>query len=223
MSKKTPAQHEREIAQIIDGYSSSSLPSSATRGTAHSAKALTTLARMRTAPDQWGITPIDWVEEEREVAGLVPCPTCHGRKFVLLVDGQVVPRPGNTPDSFSYDKDASRESRRSGKFYGNCPTCGVQKRGWGIIPQGKVKGRVTSRVMVGYPRFPPGTVFDSQYAAGMRCHLCNKTILKSNRVPVHAVDDAGVTHGMFVGEDCARKFLGVRLARESDSIMEAGS
>jgi hypothetical protein len=192
--------------------------------TPHSAKALTTLARMRTTPTQWQLTPIKWVEEERIVDGLVRCPTCHGEKFVRIVDGCVIPPPPpNTRESFDYGNEARREASRDHRPYGNCPTCGVQKRGWGIIPQGKVKGKVRANVMVGYPQFPPGTRFDSQYAGGNHCNLCNKLILKSNRVPVHATGDDGVSHGMFVGEDCARKFLDVRLKRKDDAIMESGN
>ena len=77
--------------------------------------------------------------------------------------------------------------------------------------------------MVGYPRFPAGTIFDSRFWGGLHCNLCNKLILKSNRVPVYATGDDGVTHGMFVGEDCARKFIDVKIRRGEDSIMETGN
>jgi hypothetical protein len=186
---------------------------------------------MRTAPAQWQLTPIDWIEEEREVPGLVRCPTCRGQKFVRFEggggrgeDSQVIPPPpSNSQDSFVYTNDARREAHQANRPYGNCPTCGVRKGGWGVIPQGKVKGMVRAKVMVGYPRFPSGTRFDSRFAGGLHCHLCNKIVLKSRRVPVHATDDGGVTHGMFVGEDCARKFLDVKLKRGADSIMETGN
>lgn len=92
-----------------------------------------------------------------------------------------------------------------------------------MIPQGKIRGMVRANVMVGYPQFSPGTRFDSQFAAGQRCHLCNKLIMKSHRVPVQATGDDGRAHGMFVGEDCARKFLDVELKRDDDSIMETGN
>lgn len=213
--KKTPAQLDREIegSLLIAGATSP-----------HSAKALTTLARMGTSPLQWQLTPIKWIEEEREVPGLVTCPTCHGRKFVRIVDGRVIPPPpANSRDSFAYSNEARRDALRANRLYGNCPTCGKQKGGWGMIPQGKINGMVRARVMVGYPQFPPGTRFDSQYAAGMHCHLCNKLVMKSHRVPVHATGDDGVTHGMFVGEDCARKFLDVKLKREDNAIMETGN
>ena len=213
MTKKTsPAQLDREIAESLGAT------------TPHSAKALATLARMGTTPAQWQLTPIEWVEEEREVPGLVTCPTCHGHKFVRIVDGHVIPPPPiNSQDSFNYRNDARRDAFKANKTYGNCPTCSKQKRSWGMIPQGKIKGMVRAKVMVGYPRFPSGTRFDSRFSDGLHCHLCNKLVMKSHRVPVHATGADGVTHGMFVGEDCARKFLGVKLPREEDSIMESGN
>jgi len=214
MDKKTPGQIKREIAEILSSPKSSS----------HSAKALSTLAIMGTEPSQWGITPIDWVEEEREVRGMVRCPTCHGQKYVRIVDGQVIPPPPiNSRDSFEYGNEARREAARTRQLHGNCPRCGKHKRGWGMIPEGKIPGMVMAKVMVGYPRFPPGTRFDSRFPGGMRCNLCNKLVMKSRRVPVHATGGDGVTHGMFVGEDCARKFLDVKIKRDEDSIMEIGN
>lgn len=92
-----------------------------------------------------------------------------------------------------------------------------------MVPQGKVSGIVRTTVKVGYPQFPAGARFDSRFGGGMNCALCNKLILKSGRVPVHATGVDGVTHGMFVGEDCGKKFLDVKLKRDADSIMEAGN
>lgn len=221
-------QLDREIAEALATptpvASASAAPRQSAPHTQHSTKALGTLAIMGTAPSQWHLTPIDWVEEEREVPGLVSCPTCHGRKFVRIEEGQVLPSPSSgSPEDFDYHSAARRDAHRAGRPYGNCPTCARPRRGWGLLPQGKVEGRIRAKVMVGYPRFPPGTKFDSRYHGGLHCNLCNKLILKSRRVPVHATGDDGITHGMFVGEDCARKFLDVKLRREKDSIMEAGN
>ena len=212
-TRKTSRQLDREIAESLTGAT-----------TSHSAKALATLARMNTTPSQGQLTPIEWIEEEREVPGLVTCPTCDGQKFVRLVGGQgIPPPPPNSRDSFDYRNEARREAFKANRPHGNCPTCGAWKKGWGIIPRGKIKGTVRANVMVGCPQFPPGTRFDSRFFGGLHCNLCNKLIMKSNRVPVHATGNDGVTHGMFVGEDCARKFLDVRLKREDDAIMESGN
>lgn len=217
MKKKSAAQLDREIAEsrTITGAT-----------TAHSAKALATLVMMKTAPSQWQLTPIEWVEEEREVPGLVTCPTCHGRKFVRIEGGQVISPPPHSAGhaaNYDYDQAAHRDAYKANRNFGNCPTCGKPKRGWGEIPTGQVKGLVRAKVMVGYPQFPPGTRFDSRFAGGLHCNLCNKLVMKSHRVPVHATGDDNVTHGMFVGEDCARKFLDVKLKRDEDSIMETGN
>jgi hypothetical protein len=164
--KKTAAQLDREIA--------ASLATTATMP--HSAKALATLAIMSTTPSQWQLTPIEWVVEEREVPGLIPCPTCHGHKFVRIEDGRVIPPPpDNSPDSFAYRNAAHRDASKANKPYGNCPTCGKQKGGWGMIPQGKIKGLVRAKVIVGYPRFPAGTRFDSRFHDGLHCHLCTSS------------------------------------------------
>lgn len=215
--KKTAAQLDREIAESLAIVGAT---------TPHSAKALATIALLGTTPPQWQLTPIDWVEEEREVLGLVTCPTCHGRKFVRIENGRVIPPPPHSDGhivNYDYDRAARHDAHAANKNYGNCPTCGKPTRGWGMIPQGKIKGMVRAKVMVGYPRFPPGTRFDSRFHDGLHCHLCNKLVMKSHRVPVHATGDDGVTHGMFVGEDCARKFLDVKLKRDEDSIMETGN
>jgi hypothetical protein len=216
--KKTPAQLDREIALALAGVNLTQAT------TPHSAKALSTLAQMHTVPSEWQLTPIDWVEEELEVPGLVRCPICRGHKFVRIVDGEVIPPPPiNSQDSFQYENEARRDASRTNQRYGNCPRCAVHKGGWGMLPQGKIKGMVRAKVMVGYPVFPPGTRFDSRFQGGLHCHLCNKLIMKSHRVPVHATGSDGITHGMFVGEDCARKFLDVKLKRDKDAIMETGN
>lgn len=220
MKRKTGRQLDIEI----DAALASSSAGSAGTSSPHSAKALATLSIMGTVPSQWRLTPINWVEEEREIPGLVECPTCLGGKFVRIEDGRVIsPPPTNSSRDFDYRNAARRDSLQAGKRYGNCPTCVVSKRGWGLIPQGKVKGMVRAKVMVGYPKFPTGTRFDSRFFGGMHCNLCNKLILKSNRVPVHATGSDGVTHGMFVGEDCARKFLDVKIKRDDGAIMETGN
>jgi uncharacterized protein with PIN domain len=188
----------------------------------HSDKALTTMQLMGTTWRAWVLTPIEWVEEEREVLGNVRCPDCRGNKLVKLdTDGKIVPMPDSDRDSYAwqtYMREA-REQRGMARRYDGCPTCCVSRRGY-RVSIGTVKGLVRQRILVGYPQFPAGTVFDSRFArSGSRCQLCNKAILKSGRVPVHATVN-GTTHGMFVGEDCAKKFLGVKIKREATSIME---
>lgn len=240
--KATPkAQLDAEIANALATGKSLS---------GHSKKALETLTIMGTKPDQWQLTPIEWVEEERDVSGLVTCPSCDGHKFIVRdASGEIVPRPkqNRTPIKdedytaeayvarnymagnpvYDYDQIARKQAYATGGqnagMYGNCPTCTKRQRGW-LVPSGTVKGTVRAKVMVGYPKFPPRTVFDSRYGHnGSACGLCNKFIMKSWRVPVHGVDSLGISHGMWVGEDCATKFLDIKLKRKADSIMETGN
>jgi hypothetical protein len=73
MTKKTSAELNRDISRFL---ATPATPAS----TPHSAKALATIRIMGTEPSQWSLTPIKWAKEEREVVGLVTCPTCRGSK-----------------------------------------------------------------------------------------------------------------------------------------------
>jgi hypothetical protein len=197
----------------------------------HSEKAMATLTEMGTVPSVWQLTTIKWVEEEREIMGEVTCPTCDGDRDVCRdADGKVIPPPALVSCGVGADEAAERrrqyhgeaweQARKQGRHsYGNCPTCRNRKG----YCTGRVKGLVREMVMVGYPQFPAGTKFDSRFSGGCHCHLCNKQILKSWRVPVHGVGADGRVHGMWVGEDCAKKFLAVKVKRAADSIMEDGN
>jgi hypothetical protein len=190
----------------------------------HSDKALETLKLMGTEPGDWSLTEIKWVTEEREIKGLVKCPDCRGEKLVRLDDdGNVIPMP-NLRDGYSAWQDYMRLARaehraRNRERYAGCPRCAKRQRGW-MVSQGKVPGLVTEKVKVGYPQWPEGTVFDSRFRCGCACQLCDKTILKSWRVPVNTTAVDGTVHGMWVGSTCAGKFLDVKIKREKTSIME---
>lgn len=189
----------------------------------HSDKALTTIACMGTTPADWQLTPIKWVMEEREIIGLVRCPTCNGDKWVRKDGDKAIPRPTGALELSEYLRLARNEAVRAGYGYGNCPKCLYHSRkGWGWMARGEVAGLVKATVPVGYPQFPEGVSFDSRFC-GSNCNLCNKSIMKSGRVPVHATGADGKVHGMFVGEDCALKFLAVKIKRDKGSIMEDGS
>ncbi len=97
-----------------------------------------------------------------------------------------------------------------------CPDC----RGFGNVPDSKerctrcgggwakkVTVMVKRMVHVGTPQWPVGTKFDARFNAGCHCHLCNKVVLKTGKVPVVGTGADGVVHGMWVGCDCAKKFL----------------
>ena len=230
MTARTRAELDAEIAgALATGSAKAKRPAKES----HSDKAITTIAMMGTSPEQWHLTPIDWKDEERTITGLVRCPTCRGHKFVRIraevadprfpTAADVIPPPLEAISTFDYDNAARRDAKASYGHYGNCPTCQTHTKRWGRVAQGKVPGPVRAIVRVGYPRFPPGTRFDSRFFGGLHCNLCNKLILQSGRVPVDATDARGIPHGMFVGEDCAKKFLDVKIKRPADSIMESGN
>lgn len=203
----------------------------------HSEKALATLTALNIPAEQWKLTEIKWVKEEREIPGQVRCPVCLGGKNVVInPDGTVVPPVVNTKKygeegyfegyeaEQQYDR-AARKCAREGMYqFGNCPRCRGKQRGY-TVAFGTVKGIVKAKVMVGYPQWKGGeaTKFDSRFARGCACHLCNKTVLKSGRVPVEAQDAQGNWHGMWLGQDCAKKFLSVTVAtaeKGTEQVME---
>lgn len=186
----------------------------------HSDKALATLSLLGTAPSDWTLTEIEWREEERMVVGQVKCPECMGWRWVRYDDAGAPIACADERTRFDYENLARREARAAGfgGYYGNCKRCrGTRGRMLGI-PSGKVAGMVKAKVMVGYPKFPKGTRFESRFAGGGHCELCNKAIKASGRVPVNTTGEN--PRGMWVGEDCARKFLAVTIKRAADSVME---
>jgi len=190
--------------------------------TKHSDKALTTISAMNTTPEQWKHTDILWKIEKRLVDGEVKCPTCLGGKVVLMDENGEVVKPPKAGDDYyawlkaksEYEHSAAAGHReRTGypldSFRGNCPTCkchNSRARMYGYCT-GKIPGLVEREVAVGYPQWPEGTRFDSRFGGGCSCALCNKTVVASNLVPVTGTGDDGVAHGMWIGADCAKKFL----------------
>ncbi len=103
---------------------------------------------------------------------------------------------------------------------GNCPKCfksfrASKFRSARMGSDGKVWGSKEAELWVGYPQWPEGTDFDSRFggssvkSGGVACGLCNKTIIKSGTIPVWGKDADNKVHGMWVGSDCAKKFLAV--------------
>lgn len=202
--------------------------------TTHTDKALETLRLMGTTPEQWRLADIKWVMEERVVKGEVNCPDCHGRKRVVKdAAGNIMPRPvevayGNEGWHASHEavRAYDLEARKQGGQRGNCERCRVHNpraRAHGYS-MGKVPGLVKKMVEVGYPIWPEGVVKDSRFAltkAGYyHCQLCNKKVVKSGMVAVHTVGAGKHEHGMYVGEDCARKFLELDRKLKDDQMME---
>lgn len=141
--------------------------------------------------------------------------TTHSDKALTTITAM-----GTTPDQWRHAEIEWTREMRTVIGDVKCPTCQKgflstsnrcercryigpgRKSGYSL---GTVKGPVQRMVMVGRPKWPTGTVFNSRFHSGCNCGLCNKSINKF--VPVVAVDAAGQAHGMWVGEDCAKKFL----------------
>lgn len=180
----------------------------------HSEKAHETFAQMNTVAGDWGLTPIKWVKEKMLWPVKVRCKTCHGV-------GQARFKNNGTlwVNKVDYEKDYYRHSEETQRIWREgirkqCPTC-PPKRNYVGYGTGEVTEMKMMEVMVGYTQWTPGTVFDSRFVNHNRsncrvCQLCSKTIKSSNLVPVNGKSPDGVIHGMWVGMDCARKFLGIK-------------
>lgn len=97
-----------------------------------------------------------------------------------------------------------------------CPTCPPRRKHGNLYGTGKAKAREKRLVTVGRYVWPEGTRFTSRFSghsgttrSNHVCDLCAKGINKSGRVAVVGRTSAGSPVGMLVGEDCARKILGV--------------
>lgn len=181
----------------------------------HSEKAVTTLTMLGTQPADWRGADIRWTKEMRDVPVTVTCPTCAGSGKVKLDEASkplVCPVQPSTGWTFAYSE-LVREYRREAKH--PCPTCRCMTRRGGYthaVSTGEVTKYVPRLVWVGRPVWPDGTQFDSRFRAdlsrsGWCCELCAKAITKSGRIPVWGRAGDGTPHGMWVGLDCARKFI----------------
>jgi len=170
----------------------------------HSDKAMKTLEAMGTTATDWKQADIRWVVEERVMMQPVTCRTCDGRGRIYVKPDleERVPRPEGML-SWQFQLFAYENKLRERR----CGSCFSQKKGYST---GRVLGPKLVEVEVGYPVWPPGTRFDSRFSSRGTdrycCELCSKS-LKSYQVPVVGRGADGVAHGMWVGTDCAKKFL----------------
>ena len=72
------------------------------------------------------------------------------------------------------------------------------------------------KVMVGYPQWAKATNFDSRFRHN-DCNLCGKTLKRGDAYPVTGRGDNGIIHGMWVGADCAQKFLGIKNFKKAEN------
>lgn len=201
----------------------------------HSDKGIETLTQMGTTPEAWGLTPIKWETKLVKMSVWVRCPVCNG-------DGNVWMHPKHGMLSLSKVNELGfyKTDKESKKQF--CPTCPKVKwtktgrwafdknaqtmernneNGW-LFGYGQANGLVIEECMVprqvGVPQWANGTKFDSRFGGGMHCALCSKAIPSGRFVPVNGKDAAGAVHGMWIGEDCARKFFGVKNFKDDQII-----
>jgi hypothetical protein len=208
----------------------------------HSDKGKKTMELMGTVPEDWGLTPIKWVYEMRLAPVLEDCETCDGRGSTYTYpDGKVFGGEEEVRKALKKPKSAyigylaiDDYKKKHDIEYRRCPSCPrKESRSWGPLDVGTGKVIVWKdvEVLVGYPQWVKGTLFDSRFheakysrtgkAAGIDggervhsvCELCSKSIygIWSNLIPVNGRGKDGKVHGMYVGEDCAKKFLGITL------------
>lgn len=212
--------------------------------TTHSDKARATLAAMNTQASDWHMAEIVWRKELRRVPTKIKCRSCKGtgRAFLRRSDSAYICAPydscahvkaflktkGDPRAEASYfsttpaDRRAWLEAEGIGEA--QCPTCPARRK-WNGYGTGEVIALVEREVEVGYIQWPDGCRFDSryQYSDGRsltHCALCSKGINQSGRVPVVGQDATGQWHGMFVGEDCARKFMSFERFKKDSFISD---
>lgn len=176
----------------------------------HSDKGLKTLALLGTTAADWGLVEIKWVEEKRMVPTKERCRTCSGiGQAHFEVDGSLAENKIDSQKDYYKWNDRQREIHRLVR--GKCPTCPSSRGAYHQYGTGEVTVMKLRKVWVGYVQWEPNTLFDSRFV-GHDCQLCSKTLKSvwSGVVPVHGKDSNGQIHGMWVGQDCARKFLGIK-------------
>ena len=202
----------------------------------HSDKGIRTLTDMNTSPSDWGLTEIKW--EKRVVSDevWVLCPLCGGDGRIGIVDGKTVDGceawnrgqsktlltcPECPKSSFTLAGHEYFREDEETKVYYNTRTAihGAAYDNQHSFMNGLVLKVVKVEKMVGIVQWAKGTRFDSRFHEHFdTCDLCAKVIPSRRFVPVTG-KFAGVIHGMWVGEDCARKFFGIKNFKK-DHVVE---
>ena len=167
-----------------------------------------TLREMECDGSAWSVPPTDIVNETRLVPTKVRCPVCQGDQYVVKNEAGVVVYPKAADDWADPNSPELRRLRflmRQRGDTGECARC-MTRSGRTTGEAVEMRERV---VPVTYIRWPAGTLFDSRFLDG--CEACGKRNVE-NVVPLVAYDAAGRPHGMWVGVDCAKKFLGLAAA-----------
>lgn len=211
--------------------------------TNHSDKGLETLTQMKSVPTDWGLTEIKWEMRRVDEEVWVLCPLCAGAGEIGTVKGKTVPRheAWNTGASATirtctecpklHFTRAGREYFRQNEETGIWVNTrhivnGAASSNQYSFANGLVSKVCTIEKLVGIVQWAKGTKFSSRFAykfgatAGHReCHLCAKAIPSGRFIPVTAKIADGTILGMWVGEDCARKFFGIKNFKKDQTVL----
>jgi len=210
----------------------------------HSEKGLETLTAMGTKSEDWGLAEIEWEKRVLPTEVWTGCPVCEGDGRVGILNGKTVPRweawnngasktiktCTNCPRvSWTHKgrswrtKDMDPSRRSMDNHHGDATNLSREMNGLvlAILPVER---------QVGIVQWAKGTKFDSRFArrygatTGHReCELCAKAVPSGRFVPVTGKGADGVIHGAWVGEDCARKFFGVKSFKKEQMVLREGS
>lgn len=189
----------------------------------HSEKGLKTLEMMGTNPDNWGLVQIKWVQEYRMMPVKVDCPTCQRTgQAHFEKDGKLAVNKIDYEKDYYGWQDRARQMRSLPR--GKCPECPSMRK-YPMYGTGQIEKMKNMKVWIGYPQWEKGTQFKSRFNHDAdRCQLCNKLIKESGFVAVQGKDKEDNNLGMYVGEDCARKFFGIaKWKKDSTSYLKERS
>lgn len=200
----------------------------------HSDKALKTISEMVTVPTDWGRTEIKWEKRRISEEVWVLCPACAGSGKVGTLKGKTVPSH-DAWNGFAKDTIRPCEScprvpwTRKGRTYywkdGKNGEPGRENHGSPDNGYREMNGLVREWLMVerevGIVQWADGTKFDSRFSDSHdQCQLCAKVIRSQRFCPVTGKGADGVVHGMWIGEDCAKKFFQIKNFKKDQVVIK---
>lgn len=200
----------------------------------HSAKGLDTFSEMGTKPADWGLAQIKWEKRVLDTEVWVLCDTCAGAGMVGTLKGKTVPqheawnggaiatlRACPTCPRVRWTRQGRTYYAKDAKVYledGRTGHHGSPERRSTHEMNGLVEATLPLEREVGVVQWAKDTLFDSRFTEWSHCQLCAKDIPSHRFVPVTGKGEDGRIHGMWVGEDCARKFLGIKNFKENQTV-----
>lgn len=200
----------------------------------HSDKALKTISEMKTVPSDWGRTEIKWEKRRIYTEVWVLCPVCAGSGKVGSLKGKVVPsheahnggaretiRPCETCPRVPWTRNGRTWYWKDGKNgeIGNDRHHGSPDRDYREM-NGLVREWLMVEKEVGIVQWAEGTKFDSRFSdSSDQCQLCAKVIPSQRFCPVTGKGADGMIHGMWIGEDCAKKFFQIKNFKKDQVVI----